>query len=244
MMLGFGGLTSTESKWSLLIMFPSITNIASVNIPATTCLKSTPISPFEQKTLSFPVSDPTYYKTHTHSLSLCYKKERENQESERRGMDPSGQCCQKIKQSTWQLGWEGEGLCSEVKLENFKGGQKTFVQRRCTTPYIYHMLLRIHYALCFVSLPSYSTDTFLEMMTPCLILTTPHFPFSFFSLFFFIFFKKIFYFLLFWQLGNKFKKLKCPNLILKNTIPPKVMFLAFLFCLLRSSVFIIFSNVI
>lgn len=77
MMLGFGGLTSTESKWSLLIMFPSITNIASVNIPATTCLKSTPISPFEQKTLSFPLSDPTYYKTHTHSLSHSATRKRE-----------------------------------------------------------------------------------------------------------------------------------------------------------------------
>ncbi len=36
-------LTSTESKWSRLIMFPSITNMVSVSIPATTCLKSTPI---------------------------------------------------------------------------------------------------------------------------------------------------------------------------------------------------------
>lgn len=37
-------LTVIESKWSLLIIFPSITNIVRVKIPATTCLKSRPIS--------------------------------------------------------------------------------------------------------------------------------------------------------------------------------------------------------
>lgn len=38
-----------ESKWSLLIILPSITNIVSVKIPATTCLKSTPISNLKNK---------------------------------------------------------------------------------------------------------------------------------------------------------------------------------------------------
>lgn len=45
------GLTWTESKWSLLIIWISMTNIVRVRIPATTCLKSKPIFWFGIKNL-------------------------------------------------------------------------------------------------------------------------------------------------------------------------------------------------
>lgn len=70
------GLTSTESRWSFLIIFPSITNIVSVRIPATTCLKSNPIYLTLKKTFSDLLLLLQQKQTNTNSLTLSEPSKR------------------------------------------------------------------------------------------------------------------------------------------------------------------------